>query len=259
MRPDDPDAMKREEGRYDGGIVLIVLGGYSGEEWQTLYDDIDPDIVLIANGVNAVVSNADYWLCSENMVRSYNLSKLGDARSKALMEMFYRESGARMKLISHRSWELLENRTNCIRICRDKTHGYGPGETPEYFSFRRYGEGFLNGWLLRHRFGVRVHVGTVGVQLLHMAGILGCARVHTIGFDLCFKDSARHHWYQYPRYEVDVFRKPEMFCDFEGLRTQWVWIETAQFLQEIKPLFERDHLMWIDHSDGLLQKMGVGK
>lgn len=259
MRPDDPETMQQQEGKYDGGVALVVLGGYSGREWETLYEDISPDVILIANGVNAKIQNADYWLCSENMTRSHKLAKAGDLRSRSLMEMFYRDAGAGVKLISHRSWELLQDKTDCIRICRDKNHGGGPGETPDYFSFRHYGGGFLNGWLLKHAYGARVHVGTVGVQLLHMTGILGCARVHTIGFDLCFKNPTEHHWYQYPPYQVDVFRKPEMFTEFEGLRTQWTWVETAQFLQAIRPLFERDKLAWVDHSEGLLQKMGIGK
>jgi hypothetical protein len=259
MRPDDPESMKKQEGKYTGKIALIVLGGQSGRDWKMLYDDLCPDVLLIANGVNTKVENADYWCCVENMARWVRLSRQGDPRAIALMEMFYRDANAKIKLVSHHSWAFLQDTKNCIRICRDKNHGEGPGETPDYFSFRHYGQGFLNGWLIKHRFGALVHVGTVGVQLLHLAGILGCAKVHTIGFDLHFPKDASHHWYKFPPYQVDVFRKPEMFTEYEGLRTMWVWVETAQFLQAIKPLFERDKLAWYDHSDGLLQRMGVGK
>ena len=254
-RPDDPEKVMKHAGRYDGKTALVVLGGYSAVGWEALRDKIKPDLIIGGNGVNSMVHNLTYWACCENMTP---WATKEDPRSISLMQMFYRDTGAKIRLISHRSWHLLKDTTNCIRIMRDKNHGDGPGETPDYFSFRKYGGGLLNGWLLKNKAAnMELHVGTVGVQLLHVAGILGCAVVHTIGYDLMFKDDQHHHWYEYPRYEVDTFRKPSMFIEYLGVKTQWIWVETAQFLKAIQPLFIRDGLNWFDHSAGLLQVMNV--
>ena len=259
-RPDDPEKMNLHAGRYAGGKALIVLGGTSGSDWDILKDEIKPDVILIGNGVNSMIRNADYWMCAENMHRTFCKAQEGEQRYIDIMAMFYRDAGAKTKLISHRSWDLLKDTRNCIRIMRDKNHGSGPGETPDYFSFRKYGGGFLNGWLLKAtRVGALVHTGTVGLHLIHLAGILGCSEVHTIGYDLCFKNDNSHHWYPYPVYGIDGFRKEAMFTEYKGLKTQLVWIETMQFLKEIQPLFVRDGLKWQDHSHGLLEMEGIAQ
>lgn len=254
-RPDDPEAVMEHAGRFHEGTALIVLGGYSAAGWEALRDEIKPDVILGGNGVNSLVHGLDFWLCAENLTP---WATKEDPRSITIMQMFHREAGAKVKLISHRSWDLLKEKTRCIRIQRDKRHGSGLGTTPEDFSFRNYGGGFLNGWLFRHKeAGAEVHVGTIGTHLLHLAGILGCAQVHTIGFDLMFREKEKHHAYTYPIYNPDRYRTEKMFVQYEGLDTQLVWIETAQFLKAIQPLFIRDGLSWFDHSNGLLQVMNV--
>jgi hypothetical protein len=259
MRPDDPEAVMQHAGRYNGGKALIVLGGYSGSDWEALRQDIRPNVLLGANGVVNKIDRLDYFMLSENMSLTYKQAKLGDARAIQKIKMFDNASPM-VRLMSHRSWDLIKDKSNCICIRRDKNHGSGLGEVPDYFSFRDYGEGFLNGWLMRHKTaGASVHVGTVGVQLLHMAGILGCSEVHTIGYDLVFESDLSHHWYEYPKYEVDRFRTPEMFINYHGVRTQWVWVETMEFLREIQPLFIRDGLKWYDHSHGLLELEGIAQ
>ena len=83
-------------------------------------------------------------------------------------------------------------------------------------------------------------------------------RVEAIGFDLCFKDANRHHAYEYPKYQPDRFRTDQMFTSYKGFSTQHDWLQGAKWLKSIEPLFERDGLQWIDHSDGLLKVMGLG-
>lgn len=245
----------KHHNRYKDGKALIVLGGYSASNWQELYDRIKPDVILGANGVNAIVPGLDYWMCAENMTRANDLSKIGDTDSVALMDMFHRDTGAKVKLVSHRSWALLENTQNCVKIRRQ---GYEKNEVFDWFSFRDYGLGYLAGWTLKHKeAGVPIHVGTVAAQLLHHAGILGCAEVHTIGLDLMFRDHERHHAYPHPVYRADKFRKPGFRVTYKGAATQWAWVETAQFFKSIEPLFKRDGLKWTDHSDGLLKVEGL--
>lgn len=255
-RTDDPRAVMEHAGRYKGKVALIILGGYSAVNWQELYAEVQPDVILGANGVNALVPDLDYWVCAENMTRSNQLAKKGDADSISLMEMFRRDTGAKYKFISHWSWGLLEDIENCVRIRRE---GYDTqDELKQYFNFREYGLGLLAGWLLKHtEAGAGVHVGTVGAQLLHLAGILGCAEVHTIGYDLVFKSEDKHHAYPHPLYKKDKFRTDLFRLEYKGVCTQWTWLESAQFLKSIEWIFERDGLRWVDHSDGLLQLEGL--
>jgi len=263
MRPDNPEAMQKHTGLYSGGTALIVLGGPSGASWEALRDEVRPDVILIGNGVNSMVRDADYWMCAENMTTwtgTNRMAKADPVRSAELMEMFYREAGAKVKLISHRSWHLLKDTTNCISIRRT---GFDFEDIPAGFSFRKYGEGFLSGGISKHpetwQRGVKVRYGTIAIHLLHLAGILGCTGVHTIGLDLCFKDGHRHHAYDYPAYQVDPFRTSEMFTDYKGLKTQWIWLETAEFLGKLQPLFVYDGIYWQDHSGGLLEMEGIAQ
>lgn len=255
-RCDDPEGVMKHAGRFDGGKALVVLGGYSAVHWAELYASVQPDVVIIANGVNALVANADYWICAENMTRSNRLAQEGDKSSREYMEMFHRDAGAKTKLVSWHSWGLLRDTSNCISVRRQ---GLELDEM-DGFSFRDYGMGYLAGWLLKDKAaGAAVHVGTVGAQCLHHAGILGCAEVHTIGYDLMFRNEGGggHHAYKYPAYAVDRYRNPGMFVEYEGVRTQRVWIETAEWLKAIEHLFKRDGLRWTDHSGGLLKLAGL--
>ena len=254
-RPDDPVAMQQLEGRHAGAKALLILGGYSGRGWSQLRDELQPDIVLGVNGVNQAVPDLDYWLCSENMTRSCHLAKKGDLNSIQMMKMFHTVHDHKtVRLLSHRSWDLVQDKTNAIRIRRAQ---HDP--LPADFTFRTYGKGLLKGWSLKHKnAGVHVCVGTVGLQLLHLGALLGCSELHTIGMDLMFRDGEKgHHFYKYPIYQVDRFRKPEMFVTYKGARTQHVWVESAQYLQTIEPVLARDGVTWIDHSNGLLSLEGL--
>ena len=105
---------------------------------------------------------------------------------------------------------------------------------------------------------LKLPVGTVGLQALHFAGILGVSEVHTIGFDLCFKEGQEHHFYKYPIYESNHYWKAEtMFTKYQDVCTMFFWIDTARYLKQVEDIFERDHLKWTDHSQGLLSVFGL--
>lgn len=255
-RPDNPTEVMKHAGRYDGGKALIVLGGPSAADWEKLSAEIKPDVILGANGVNAIIENLDYWICSENMKYTNNLAAQGDKRAIEFMDMFNRESGVKTKLVSHRSWNLLKDKSNCISIRRV---GYEKEKIPPDFSYRVYGEGFMSGWIFENFkiMRMRQRVGNAGCQLLHMAAILGCAEIHTIGFDLLFREKTNHHFYKYPIYKVDHFRNPANFINYRGVDTQVIWMECARFLATMEPYIERAGVRWMDHSDGLLKMMGL--
>ena len=241
-------------GLYSGGTALIVLGGPSGAHWAALKERIKPDVILGANGVNGMIPDLDYWMCIENLLATHDeYAQNRTARSGRLLEMLNR-TGAKTRLVHHLTYPLLENKKGAIRVNRN---GIELCEMPAAFSFREYGLGYLSGSLMqRPDITASLRVGTVGLQLLHHAGILGCAKAHTIGFDLCFKGD-KHHWYEHPPYEANKYWNEKMFIRHGKMNTMYFWLDTARYLKAIKPLFERDGITWVDHSKGLLNAEGI--
>jgi hypothetical protein len=258
-RPDDPAGMAVHTGKFAGCKALVVLGGPSGANWEDLRDKIRPDVLLTANGATQL-PGVDYWLLAENM--NYCHTRQGEIdRLAGFMHVLDPQNTAKTMLVSHRSWNLLEiygvDKSKCVKIRRN---GYELGEIPDDFTLRDYGLGLLAGGVSQSRGwkpGVRIRTGTVGMQLLHLAGILGCAEVHTIGFDLTTKHDDKHHWYEHPAYQEDRFRTRNMFTEYKGVSTQWWWLETAEYLMNVKGLFDKAGLRWVDHSDGLLRLKGL--
>ena len=172
------------------------------------------------------------------------------------LSVFDPDNTAETMLVSHRSWSLLQDykidTDRCVKIRR---YGRPLNEIPEDFTLREYGDGYLAGGLTTDGWekNVRVRKGTVGLQLLHHACILGVKEIHTIGFDL----SSNRHWYKYPDYEAARFRTEDMFVEYKGVATQKWWLETADYLKGIEYIFERDNVTWIDHSNGLLKLKGL--
>jgi len=244
--------------RFYGGVALVVLGGDSGMDWMKLRDETQPDVIMTMNGMTKL-PGADYWLLAENMNFCHIRGMQGDKRLMDFMHVLDPENTAEFKLVNHRNWNLLPlygiDEEDCISIRRT---GYADLNN---FSFREYGEGFLNGEMSEAdeawEPGVTVRKGTVGLQLLHLAGILGCKEVHTIGWDLMFRDKNKHHWYDHPTYTDGRFRTKKMFIKHKGVDTQAWWVETANYLKSLQDVFERDDLEWRDHSDGLLKLEGV--
>lgn len=250
-RPDDHQIMEAISDKYAGKKALIVLGGPSASGWKAIRKELKPDVIIGVNGVNSMIDDLDFWLCAENMLRSHRMAQdENDIRGISLMEM-YQRTGAKIRLVNFKSYPIIADKTNLIRI---KRNGLDIPEKPGDFSFRKYGEGLLTGglYLDPQKVGVLLRTGTVGLQALHLAGILGCDQIHTIGFDLCFKTEQEHHWYVYPNYETDTYWKKDAFTQYHGVATIWWWIETARYIKRIEPLLEKEGIKWIDHSDGLL-------
>ncbi len=250
MIPDhEPHAVEHHAGAFEGGRALLVLGGSSAKDWARLRDRISPDVIMGANGANEKIPDLDYWLCAENMSYPNIRALAGEQRYVEIMRMFQR-IGPKVRFVNRKSYDLLNNQNGVHRIQRRAVE---VEDLPE-FSFREYGDGLIKGPLME-REGLRkiIRVGTVALQLMHLAGILGVSEIHTIGYDLCFKGK-RHHWYNYPTYEADHFFGNERFTIWKGLSTQWVWVDSAIFAKKLIPVFEKDGIKWQDYSEGLLQK-----
>ena len=254
-RPDDYNIMEAIGGKYSGSKALIILGGSSAINWLSIKDKVHPDLLIGVNGVNGSIQNLDFWLCAENMIRSNKIASTQESdRYTRLMEM-YQRTGAKIRIVNWKSYSLINDKTNLLKI---KRNGVEDPAYPGDFSIRKYGSGLLNGSIYNDtsKVSVTLRTGTVGLQTLHLAGLLGCTEVHTIGFDLCFKDT-EHHWYVYPSYEADEFWTKSTFVNYKGLNTLYWWIETAKYLKRLEPLLKNEGLEWIDHSEGLLKTEGL--
>jgi hypothetical protein len=242
-------------GERTGQRALLILGGLSGQHWKETAREINPDFLLGVNGVNAVIPDLDYWLCIENMRATFSRArKHKDPRYMAIVEMFLR-LGPKIRFVNRNSVHLLKDLNNVITVNR----GYGlPVERlPEDFSLRKFGKGLLNGPASKRGVDVaKIGIGTVALQAFHLAGILGAAEIHTIGFDLCFGKT--QHWYEYPEtYKPGRYFGEKSFVQYMDLKTTWQWVDTAEYMRSLKPLMETAGITWVDHSDGLLQRMKV--
>jgi len=267
---DDPMEVMRHAGRYVGGRALIVLGGDSGKRWEQVRDQVRPDVIIGANGTCYQINNLDYWVLAENLSRSYGCWKEGreePERHAEFVRLLTHPHNAWIKMVNYINWKIMQelevNTLGCVRITRRNDEWLDDLLREPGFSLREYGAGFINGWLLRKEgAGVRVRVGTVALQCMHLAGILGVSEIHTIGYDLMSRRTSGDHWYKHPKYKPDHFRSEAAFIEraYGGrvVRTQWFWLETAQYMREVgEPLLAREGIRWRDHSNGLLKLEGL--
>jgi len=264
MRKDQPYEVEKFKDAYHGGKALLVLGGPSGKQWQSLRDEIHPDVILGANGTIFEIDDLDFHLVCENIHMAAGRAAKGEQRYQTMMKIISPEVHAKVRMISYLNWKgspIVDSRVKCIRIKRMGELGEPYEEQFERFSFREYGDGFLAGPLFNHPGAltspkIQFRVGTVATQLLHLAGILGVSQVHTIGLDFCFKDG-KHHNYNYPKYQPDRFRTGAMFTTYEGIQTMWDWVQGGRWLESVELMMENDGIQWTDHSDGLLKALGL--
>jgi len=248
MRPDEPHAVMNYADRHPEGKALLVLGGPSAKNWEAVRDEIGADVIIGANGVNNKIKDLDFWICAENMTYPNQKALEGEQRYIDIMKMFQR-TGPKVRLVSWKTYDLLNDKNHAIKM---KRQGYNYDMLGD-FTFREYGDGLMNGAMLDlPETGVPLRVGTVALQMMHFAGILGVSEIHTIGYDLCLKKD--HHWYKYPKYEKTRFYSEGMFIKYKGFKTLWLWVKTLDYLHELTHVFKRDEITWKDHSDGLLQK-----
>ena len=247
-RPDDFRFMESVTGSMNGATALIVLGGESGSLWKTAIEQINPDVVIGANGIVTMINDLDYYVHTENIANLDRAAKEGDAQAEACMKWTGIDT-PKHRLVHHLSVPFYRNKHNVIPINRN---GFNWNKKPDSFSFRAYGLGLISGDLMKRPEIIKtLRVGTVGLQCLHLAGILGCERIYTIGFDLCL--GKEHHCYKGVDYKANSYWGDNMFAEVNGLKTLWFWVDTAKYLKRIKPEMERQGLYWTDLSGGLFE------
>jgi hypothetical protein len=266
-RPDEPVVINKHKGKFEGSRALIILGGPSGKQWNRVRKEIDPDVIITCNSATAI-PGAEYWVVGENLNRAFIHSGHVE-RDYQYLHVFRAKNTSKFRLINWQNWmpnchKDLESVASHFHLHSPNIIRFNRAWIGKDFNLREYGPGLMLGARFKKRaeIGCRTDwsVGGVAFQCLHWAGILGCSKVHTIGFDLCFPDgrNASHHWWKGPPdYEPDAFRVEKLFTNYLGVDTQWDWVEAAEFAGEIEPVFKQAGLDWKDHSNGMLSRMGV--
>jgi len=257
LRDDDPHAVNAHKNAFENGRALIVLGGPSGANWQNVRDKVNPDVLIGVNGVGAVIDSLDYWLCAENMSFWHGeiaRNKYGMRERAADLMKMLNSARARVRIVNRLNKPLMGDHQNIIWIKRSHIEY----EDIPSFRFREYGDGLINGARMQRPDLIKdLRAGTVGLQAIHFACILGCAEIHTIGFDLCLPTS-EHHWYKYPSYVADgKFFKGDPFTTYDGLNTTFFWLDTMRYLVAVEPYLELQGITWFDYSGGLLLAAGL--
>lgn len=207
-------------GTESGKTALVVCGGMSGANWR----DVRADFIIAVNGAVTQLPNARYFMCTEcDVVGEYIHTETPTFR------------------ILHQRW--------AKRMAR-KDNVYATCKSDQETDVRRIKEGVWRGPM-----SSAGGVGTSAVGALHLAGILGCSTVHSVGIDLCFKDDASHHWYEERRYFEDLLAGcNQTLVECAGLKTMPFWLESAKYLLYWREAYaEPGGLTWIDHSNGLMQ------
>ncbi|HSW65409.1 MAG TPA: hypothetical protein VLH56_19185 [Dissulfurispiraceae bacterium] len=221
---------------------MIILGGPSGINWGRIKRLVQPDFLIGVNGVSCVLGyKLKYYLNVEAWDGRYGIPP------------GFNDSRPTYRLINWKRYRFLTDRHNVIKVRRG-----GPVFlTGSPWSIRRYDNGLATGPPMIKHVKVPTLTGTVAAQALHLAGILGLTAVHTIGLDLCWQNG-EHHWFDYPPITADNrYWYPSMLTEHKGLKTMHWWIESAEYLRTLKAKMLSEGLSWQDHSNGLLQAMGV--
>lgn len=207
-------------GAEQGKTALVVCGGMSGKDWQ----QYPADFIIAVNGAVSQIPDCDYFMCTECDV---------------VGEYIHTETPAHR--ILHNRWAKRMARMDNV---------YGTVKSDQETDVRGIAQGVWRGPQTEAG-----GVGTSALGALHLAGVLGCSAVHSVGIDLCFKDAARHHWYDERRYFEDLLSGcNQRIVQCAGLDTMPFWVQSAKYLLWWRDTYAAPAgLDWRDHSDGLLQ------
>jgi len=221
------------QGRWPGQTALVVGGGPSGKDWRTLKRKLKPDILI---GVNGVVQEAgqelDFWVTMEC--------------GSVLHAPWVKDRRAKRRIYNFKIKEAIgDTAPEAYYVARVEAH---PG-----FLLKDYGLGLIMG---HFDHALKEWPTSTSLQAFHLACVLGCRNVHTVGIELSVGPDQPHHWYRnqpighcVPGYEVPAASR---LREFHGVQTTEVWISLARWWRnKIRPMCDQEGIRWIEHSGGL--------
>ena len=246
------------EGRHVGARVLVVATGPSAQQVVPFDDRLHEryDVVIALNGSVSRITNLDYFVSVESQAH------LWDWYHTPLPERVQRcvsESGLRLARESGRPDAQADRSLLHLR------HVY---ENPVDIRHYRNAAG-EEGLLVGPRGDTRLGRGTVSLQAIHFASLLGAREIHLIGADLHFHGPVQHFYgeNEYGTHEVDGKRYHALDVETrmnpieiaihprsgEAVETTLHFRESAEFIDEVvRTYLPPAGVSVVDFSDGLL-------
>lgn len=246
------------EGRHAGSRILVVATGPSGRQAVPYDERLHEryDVVVALNGSVTRISSLDYFLSVESEAYRW------DWYHHPLPERVVRcvsESGLRLAGEAGRPDAQAERSLLHLR------HVYDSAPDIRHYRNAAGEEGLLVG----PRGSTRLGRGTVSLQAIHFASILGANEIHLIGADLHFHGPVQHFYgdNEYGTHQVDGRRYHALDVETRlnpiettvhprsgaTVETTLHFLESAAFIDEVsRTLLPPAGIAIVDFSDGLL-------
>jgi len=207
--------------RYDGYSALIIGTGQSTENLLKYKSEIKKhfDIVI---GLN--YATKDF----EDVMDFHMVMEIRPIDMATEMALNYRKDLPR--ILNYKSIKFFPKDMNIIKARREPFFG-----TPNITKYKFNG---VEGLLEYRKDGRKLHYGTVMLQALHFACILGCKDIYLIGADLAFKGEFDHYYkdkfYREP-ITVSTSRSPLIMTKLDGemIPTTHVFKKSARYIDRM--------------------------
>ena len=236
-----PEALRD---KAPNGKILVLCNGPSTNNIlphkYKLKDKFDI-IITVNHGFFEFDDVADYHLVTEKTCPTNNVPNM-------LAEKQYNRDTIR--IINHKGLETYPKGYNYYKVTRSNFGG-----SPD---IRKYKVGEDEGLLIGKTNARKMSTGSVALQALHFACILGAAKVYFIGIDFLFRDEF-DHFYKDSQYRTDQVKlKPgnrvhivSVEKDGKSYKTTDYFRDSALYLNEAIPTLFKD-IRIFDFSDGLV-------
>lgn len=178
----------------------------------------------------------DYHIISEKISKSN-----GRAYAKVLNDGNY--SVTTPRYLNYKSIDFYDKRFNRIPIKRKHYKNFNP---------RVWSDSALHVGPITSEGLSR---GTIILQSIHFAGILGSDEIFLIGAEMCFKDQEKDHFYEGRPYR-DAVSGCKQYVDIvtsNGIKTLQFWVDSAKYISDLSKTILKDSGMRVyDFSRGII-------
>lgn len=230
------------QGKYDG-YALIIGTGSSTAKLLNYKSEIKKHFNVVI-GLN--FATKDF----EDIMDFHIIMEKNPVVMAAEMSLNYRKD--LIRVLNYKSIGLFPKDMNIIKARRDQFQ--------DTFSITSYRSKYYEGLLEKRKPGRLLYYGTVMLQALHFACILGCKNIYLIGADLMFKDEFDHYYKD--RFYRDPVTAPEsrsplsnVIVNGETFQTTYVFKKSAKYID--KAIIGQCRTRGIevyDFSDGLIKQ-----
>lgn len=241
LRYATPDMFKD---KYIGSKVLIIGTGHSTKNLVQYKDQLKEKFDIIV-GLNFSTKDFEeqldfHMILEKNPVKSYESMKSEPYRLDL------------PRILNWKSLTKFPKDILAIKATRNNFDG-----KPD---IRKYKHNGIEGFLIGPPGNKNLSVGSVALNGIHFAGIIGCSEIYLIGADLMFKDKYDHYYpdnlYRKSKTK-EANRSPIISITHGGkeYKTTMFFKESAQYIDSvIDTMCKPAGIRVFDFSDGLISK-----